>query len=166
MNAKPILPALGICLLTGLLAAFTPEPPWFVAHTVGAEVLTMRGPAEFGPAGGAGEAGPFVLTLGAESPAGAVVFTLPNGERPTAGTYAVNDDLAGGVRALIITGPPARPTGAFRVRAGTLTIARSSDDVVVGRFYLEALGFTAADPADEQRELAVQGAFNARPGWR
>ena len=166
MNAKPIVLALGLCLLTGLLAAFGASPPWFVAHTAGAEALTLRGPAEFGRAAGAAGPRPFVLTLGAESPTGAVVLTWPDGKLPAPGTYAVDEESPAGVRALVVIGSPSRPTGAFRARAGTLTIARSSDEVVQGRFDLEATGFKAADPRDEGRQLAVRGVFNARPGWR
>lgn len=166
MTGKQMFSALGLYLLTGLLAAFTAGPPWFVAHTAGAEALTLRGAAEFGPVDGAAGSGPYVLTLGAESPTGAVVFTWAGGNRPEAGVYTVKEEAAAGVRALVVTGPPTRPTGAFRARAGTLTITRSTDDVIEGRFELEATGFQAVDPAVEDRRLVVRGEFNARPDGR
>jgi hypothetical protein len=162
MNAKQIFPALGLYLLTGLLAAFTAGPPWFVAHTAGADELTLRGPAEFGSVGGAAGRGPFVLTLGAESATGAVVFTWADGTRPEPGVYPVSEAAAAGIRALVVTGPSTRPTGAFRARAGTLTITRSSGDAIEGRFELEAVGFQAADPENEERGLVVRGAFSAK----
>jgi hypothetical protein len=164
MSARQMFSALGLYLLTGLLAAYTAGPAWFVAHTAGAQALTLRGTAEFGPVVGAGGTGPFVLTLGAESPTGAVVFTRADGTRPGPGVYPVSEGAAAGVRALVVTGPPTRPTGAFRARAGTLTITRSSGDVIEGRFELETVGFEAADPGNEDRGLVVRGAFNAHPG--
>lgn len=163
MNAKQMVPALGLYLLTGLLAAFTAGPPWFVAHTAGAQALTLRGAAESGRVGGVAGPGPFVLTLGAESPTGAVVFTLADSTRPAPGVYPVSEGEAADVRALVVTGPATGPTGAFRARTGTLTITRSSDDAIEGRFELETVGFEAADPENEHRMLVVRGAFNARP---
>jgi len=162
MNAKQMFSALGLYLLTGLLAAFTAGPSSFVAHTAGAEALTLRGTAEFGLVGGAAGSGPFVLTLGAESPTGAVVFTRADGKRPEPGVYQVTDGAAAGLRALVVTGPPTRPTGAFRAHAGTLTITRSDGDLIRGRFELETVGFEADEPTDEGRGLVVRGAFTAR----
>jgi len=115
---------------------------------------------------GAAGSGPFVLTLGAESPTGAVVFTQADGKRPEPGVYPVSEGAATGFRALVVTGPPTRPTGAFRAGAGTLTITRSRGDVIEGHFELETVGFEATDLMDEDRELVVRGAFNARPSVR
>lgn len=165
MNAKQMFSALGLYVATGLLAAAgSAGTPWFVAQTAGAKALTLRGAAEFGPVVGTAGSGPFVLTLGAESPTGAVVFTWAGGDRPEPGIYTVKEEAAAGVRALVVTGSPSRPTGAFRARAGTLTITRSTERVIAGRFEVEAEGFEAADPTVENRTLVVQGAFNARPG--
>ena len=63
----------------------------------------------------------FVLTLGADSPTGAVVFTWPSGPRPEPGVYPLAMDPASGIQALVVTGPPTAPTGAFRARGGTIT---------------------------------------------
>lgn len=62
-----------------------------------------------------------------------------------------------------MTGPATRPTGAFRARAGKLTIARSSGDLIEGYFDIDAAGFEAADPARENRELRLRCAFTAEP---
>ena len=167
MNAKQMFSALGLYVATGLLAAAgSAGPAWFVAQTAGAKALTLRGAAEFGPVAGTAGTGPFVLTLGADSPTGAVVFTWAGGDRPEPGVYAVKEEAPAGVRALVVTGSPDRPTGAFRARAGTLTITRSTGQVIAGRFDLEAEGFEAADPTLEDRQLVVNGSFNARPGMR
>jgi hypothetical protein len=163
MNAKLVTVAIGLCLLTGLLAAAeTTGPSWFVAHTSGTEALTLGGSAEFGAVAGGG-AGPFVLTLGARAPTGAVVFTWLHGRRPEPGVYALSQDDSAGVRALVVTGPPTRSTGAYRAQRGTLVITRSTDRAVQGRFSLETAGFSAADPAAEDLPLMVDGIFNARP---
>ncbi len=165
MNAKQMFSALGLYVATGLLAAAASAgPPWFVAQTAGAKALTLRGAAEFGPVVGSSGSGPFVLTLGAESPTGAVVFTWTGSDRPEPGVYTVKEEAAAGVRALVVTGSPNRPTGAFRARAGTVTVTRSTARVIAGRFDLEAEGFETVDPAVEDRSLMVRGAFNARPG--
>ena len=164
MTARLTLSALGLCLLTGLLAAgATPRPPWFVARTAGVTEVTLRGAAEFGAVSETHGAGPYVLTLGAESPSGAIVFTWVDGSRPEPGVYRLSQGDSAGVRALIVTGPPTRPTGAFHARGGTLTVTRSSGDVMQGRFELDAVGFEAAEPMNEERGLIARGAFDARP---
>ena len=167
MSAKLVVAGLGLCLLSGLLAAAEiGGPSRFVAYTEGAEALTLVGSAEFGAVPGAVAGGPFVLTLGATSTAGAVVFTWPNGRRPGLGTYALSEGDSTGVRALVVTGSPTRPSGAFRARAGTLSISRADDDVLQGVFELDATGFSAARPMEEDRGLMVQGTFDARPSAR
>jgi hypothetical protein len=163
MNAKLITPALGLCLVTGLLAAAGTGRSWFVAHTSGAEALTLSGSAEFGAVPQAGPGGPFVLTMGARAATGAVIFTWPAGKRPEPGVYALSQGDSAGVRALVITGPPTRSTGAYQAHEGTVVVTRSTDHQVQGRFSLETVGFSAANPAVENLPLAVDGIFNARP---
>jgi hypothetical protein len=163
MNAKLIAPALGLCLVTGLLAASgTTGRSWFVAHTSGAEALTLSGSAEFGTVALAGRAAPFVLTMGARAASGAVILTWANGRRPEPGVYALSQGDSAGVRALVVTGPPTRSTGAYQAHEGTVVVTRSTDQVVQGRFSLETVGFSAANPAVENLPLTVEGAFNAR----
>ena len=143
MRAKPLLFVLGTCL-AATVAAGTARPSWFEAHTTGAKVLTLRGSAEFGVVEGDVGPGPFVLTLGAESPTGAIVFTWPSGPRPDPGVYRLALEPASGIQALVLTGPPTAPTGAFRARAGTLKVTRSRDGFLEGRFEIEGVGFEAA----------------------
>jgi hypothetical protein len=164
MNATPALYALGTCLLAAAgIAAATVSPSWFEARTSGAAALTLGGSAEFGRVTEADGGGRFVLTLGAASPSGAVIFTRPAASRPEPGTYRLDGEAPGAIRALVVTGAPDRPTGAFRARAGTLTITTSRDDLIAGRFEIDARGYEAADPADEDRALRVRGAFTATP---
>jgi hypothetical protein len=164
MKAIPMLYAVGTGLLAATAAAATTGPSWFEAYTTGARTVALHGSAEFGRVGGTDARGPFVLTLGAASEAGAVLFTRTDGARPEPGVYQVSDDPSRGIQAMIVTGPPTRPTGAYRARGGRLTIARSGGDLIEGYFDLDAVGFDAADSGDEGRELRARGAFTASPG--
>jgi hypothetical protein len=166
MNAKPMLLTLGLYLLALTLAASAPRASWFEARTTGAKTLTLRGAAEFGAGAPEVEHTPFVLALGADSPNGAVIFTRQDGGRPAPGVYPLNAGAAGSVQALVVTGSPTRPTGAFHARSGTLTITGSRADFIEGRFDIDAVGFEAAEPGEESRELVVRGAFTASPGAR
>ena len=160
MNAKPMLLTLGLYLLAMTLAASAPRSSWFEAHTLGAKTLTLHGAAEFGPVAGAPAKAPFVLALGAKSADGAVLFTRADGRRPGPGVYPLGDE-EGGLRTLVVTGSPTRPTGAFRARSGTLTITRSDRGLIAGRFDVDAVGFEASEPGDEGKALIVRGVFTA-----
>lgn len=166
MNAKPMLLTLGLYLLAMTLAASAPKASWFEARTTGAKTLTLRGAAQFGSGAPEAARAPFVLTLGAESPNGAVLFTRQGGGRPEPGIYPLEAGAPGGLQALVVTGSPTRPTGAFHARSGTLTITSSRADIIEGRFDIDAVGFDATDPGDESREIVVRGAFTASPGAR
>jgi hypothetical protein len=163
MSPRLALSAVALYLLTGILAASAaPGPPWFVARTAGAATVTLRGSAEFGQVKESVGSGPFVVTLGAQSPTGAIVFTWPDSGAPAPGVYAVSESDAG-VRALVVTGSATRPTGAYRARGGRLTITRSSAKAIEGRFELDAVGFDVGSPLEEGRALIARGAFDARP---
>ena len=164
MNAKPMFLTLGLYLVTMTLAASAPRASWFEARTTGARAITMRGAAEFGAGAPEAAPAPFVISLGAQSSAGAVIFTRLGGGRLEPGVYPLEVAGEASVQALIVTGSPTRPTGAFHARTGTLTITRSQDDLVEGRFDIDAVGFEASDPSDEGKELVVRGAFTASPG--
>jgi hypothetical protein len=166
MNAKPMVLTLGLYLLALTLAASAPKASWFEARTTGAKTLTLQGAAEFGAGAPDTEHTPFVIALGADSPDGAVIFTRQDGGRPEPGVYPLDAGAAGGVQALVVTGSPTRPNGAFHARSGTLTITGSRVDFIEGRFDIDAVGFEAAEPGDESRELAVRGAFTASAGAR
>lgn len=163
MHTKLALCALTMYLAAGTMAAASARRSWFEAYTGGAKELTLRGEAEFGPVPGDRQPGSFVLTLGAESSTGAVVFTSRSASRPEPGTYLVGRDGVEGMTALVVTGSPTHPTGAYHARTGTLTITRSDANTIEGRFDLATAGFEAADPAVEDRQLVVRGAFTAAP---
>jgi hypothetical protein len=163
MYAKAMLHTLGTCLLAGTMAMGHANSSWFEAHTTGAKALTLRGSAEYGQVGGEAESGAFVLTLGAQSPTGAVVFTRLSSARLERGVYKVGEAGSEEIQALVVTGPPTRPTGAFRARTGRLTITRSRGDSIEGSFDIRAVGFDAVDQGDETRVLRVRGTFAASP---
>jgi hypothetical protein len=164
MNAKPMLLTLGLYLTAMTLAASAPRASWFEARTSGARTITMSGSAEFGNGAPEAAQAPFVISLGSQSSAGAVIFTRPEGGRLEPGTYALGVEGPGNLQALVVTGSPTHPTGAFHARTGLLTITRSDADLIEGRFDIAAVGFEASDPADEGKELVVHGVFTASPG--
>jgi hypothetical protein len=103
-----------------------------------------------------------VITLGADSEDGALVFTRRHGARFEPGTYPITEEpTKDGLSALVVTGSSTRPLGAFRAEHGTLTITSSSRDGIAGRFELGARGFVATDPHREDRELTARGSFTA-----
>ncbi len=132
----------------------------YEARLAGAATATLRGAVDLGAPAGPGRPEAFVITLGAYSGDGALVFSRWDGAQPGPGTYPITEEpTKGGLTALVVTGPPTRPRGAFRAQRGTLTITHSSPNVVAGRFELEARGFGTADPHREDRELTASGSF-------
>jgi len=158
--------SLGAALLMSSSLAVAPPTgpaPAYEARLAGAMAVELRGAtAEFGTA--AGSPGPFVITLGATSEQGAVVFTRWDGSLLAPGTYAITSEPSGdGVQALVVTGSPTRPTGVFRARQGSMTITASGVRGISARFRMDAVGFIASEPEREDRELSVTGSFTASP---
>jgi hypothetical protein len=164
MNAKPTLLTLGLYLMAMTLAGSAPKASWFEARTTGARTITMSGTAEFGNGAPDAAEAPFVISLGAQSSAGAVIFTRLGGGRLEPGVYPLEVEGPSSVQALVVTGSPTHPTGAFHAWTGVLTITRSQDDLIEGRFDIDAQGFEASDPGNERKELVVRGSFTASPG--
>lgn len=157
------------------LAAFTTERPpavrpapveasFYLAELHGAVHASPRGTARFGAVGGEeGAVGVFTLSLGTGETTASVLFTRMNGARLEPGTYAVSgrDDGSDEIQALVLTGTPSRPTGVFRAHSGYLIITSATDDVIEGRFQVNARGFLASNPADERRPMQATGMFTA-----
>jgi hypothetical protein len=139
------------------------ESSSYFAELHGDVHASARGTARFGTVEGRTGGTVFTLSLGADSPDGSVLFTRTNGGRLTPGTYAVSgrDDGSDEIRALVMTGPATPPTGVFRGRSGHLIVTSATDNVVRGRFQVEATGFLASDPADETRPMKAIGMFTA-----
>jgi len=164
MNAKPTLLTIGLYFMAMTLAGSAPKASWFEARATGARTITMSGTAEFGNGAPDAAQAHFVISLGAQSSAGAVIFTRPGGGRLETGVYPIGGEGPQSLQALVVTGSPTHPTGAFHARTGVLTITRSQDDLIEGRFDIDAVGFEASDPGDEGKELGVRGGFTASPG--
>ena len=62
---------------------------------------------------------------------------------------------------LVLTGTATHPTGVFQGRSGRLVIASANDEVIQGRFTVEARGFLASSPDDESRPMQATGMFTA-----
>ncbi|HEX5962729.1 MAG TPA: hypothetical protein VFY42_03305 [Gemmatimonadales bacterium] len=140
------------------------EPSSFLAELHGDLHGSPRGEARFGLiAGRDGHPSVFTLSLGGDEAKGAVLFTRTHGGRIFPGTYAVGgrDDGSDEIRALVMTGTATRPTGVFRGHAGYLIITSVTDNVIRGRFEVDATGFLATDPEDESRPMRATGMFTA-----
>lgn len=160
MSPKMTMYTLAACLVVASAAAMTTTRSWFEAYTSGSRTVALRGTASYGKVAG-GDSGAFVVTLGADAPDGAVLFTRADGQPLTPGIYQLGEDPAQSLQALVVTGPGNHPTGAYRARSGTLTIGSTREGLLDGYFTIDAVGFDADHPADEQRELRVRGAFTA-----
>ena len=60
-----------------------------------------------------------------------------------------------------MTGSPTRPTGAFRGQSGWLIVTAASDQLLTGRFQIDAIGFLAVEPEREDRQVHVTGSLSA-----
>lgn len=136
----------------------------FLAELHGDLHASPRGKASFGMVEGRdGAPGVFTLSVGTEGTAGSVLFTRTSGGRFVPGTYAISgrDDGTDEIRVLVMTGTAIQPTGVFRGRSGHLIITSATDNVIRGRFKVEARGFLATDPEDERRPMQATGMFTA-----
>jgi hypothetical protein len=133
---------------------------FYEARLTGATATTQRGSVHAGTPGNGSHPTTFVIALSALGEGGAVILTWPNGLQPGPGTYTVNDrPTRSGFAALVVTGSPEHPAGAFRAEQGTVIITESSRGVLAGRFELDARGFLTIDPGAEDRRVSVSGTF-------
>ncbi len=104
----------------------------------------------------------FSLELGRGNQEGAVVFATEGAGPEAPGRYLVNDEpMSGSIHALVITGSATAPTGVYRAQSGTLTVRAVGDNELEGSFELDALGFRADDPEQDQQSISVTGSFLA-----
>ena len=160
--------------LAAMLSASTPAPSTHEGLVQGATRATLAGQALFGPVQGARScagsscSASFSLELGAYSDNGAVVFSRVSAGRPAVGTYKVvpfgpGAESPSEFHAMVSLGSVGAPVGAFRAVSGTVTILQSSEERIVGRYEVKAIGFLAANPEIEDREITVRGGFTAEP---
>jgi hypothetical protein len=107
----------------------------------------------------------FVISLGSRGNHNAVLFTRNGGAPLAVGSYRISDKANGenGILALLLTGSPTRPTGAFRGESGSLVVTSISRGLITGRFQLDANGLLANEPRREDRQVTVTGSFSATP---
>jgi hypothetical protein len=108
----------------------------------------------------------FMITLGAfEGPGrGQFISLTRQGERPETGTYALDDFDRDAFFAFYVS-----PSGSgfpsdgdiFAAESGTVTIERSSDQRVAGRFDFRARSFGLGEGEENGRTATVRGAFDA-----
>jgi hypothetical protein len=122
------------------------------------------GEAEFGAVQNPDRSsGAFVVSLGVCGEQSAVLFTRRSGTPLAVGRYRISERANGGdeILALVLTGSPTRPTGVFRGESGWLVVTAASDRFTAGQFLIDAIGFVAAEPGQEDRHVNVTGSFTA-----
>ena len=145
-------------------ASFTERESSFRAEVRGDITSTAWGEAEFGAVQNPDRSsGAFVVSLGTCSPNGAILFTRRSGAPLEVGRYRISTGADGEneILALVITGRPTHPTGAFHGRSGWLVVTAASDRRITGRFQVDAIGFLAAEPQQEDRHVNVTGSLSA-----
>jgi len=169
MKTKVFTQIGGFGLLSLSLFAGTVRAPdssaSFSAVLTGVVKTTISGDARFGQVhGGPSAPDVFSLTLGLDSPRGAVLFTRPTGSGLHVGSYRVAEAGAEGgeLQALVVLGSANHPEGVFRATSGTLTISSISDVEVTGLFSVDADGFLASAPDQDNQPISVSGSFIAR----
>ena len=170
MKTKVFTQIGGFGLLSLSLFAGTVRAPdnsaSFSAVLTGVVKTTISGDARFGLVRGRPSAPDvFSLALGADGPRGAVLFTRPTGSGLHVGSYRVAEAGAEGgeLQALVVLGSANHPEGVFRATSGTLTISSISDVEVTGLFSVDADGFLASAPDQDNQPISVSGSFIA---WR
>jgi hypothetical protein len=154
---------LSLSLLAGTVRA-PDSSASFSAVLSGDVKATIAGEARFGQVrGGPSAPDVFSLTLGADSPQGAVLFTYPGASGFHVGSYRVTEAVREGeLQGLVVLGSADHAEGVFRATGGILTITSVSDVEITGRFAVDAEGFLASAPDREHRPVSISGSFVAR----
>src|SRR6266850_575406 len=142
----------------------TTGPSSFHAAIRGDVTSDAWGEAEFGAVQAADHSSAaFVVSLGVCGQQSAILFTRRTGAPLEVGRYRISTGADGEneILALVVTGGPTNPTGAFHGQSGWLVVTEASDRLIAGRFQLDAPGFVAAEPQRENRHVNVTGSFSA-----
>jgi hypothetical protein len=142
----------------------TAAPSSFRAEVRTDVVTSVSGDAEFGAVRTADSSpAAFVISLGASSRHGAILFTRKSGVPLEVGRYRVSEraNEADEILALVMTGSPTRPTGVYWGRSGWLVVTAASGANVTGHFEVDGVGFLAKEPSREDRSVSVTGSFSA-----
>ena len=170
VDAAPVLGLAGNRALLGVPSAWLvdgagAEPrSSFRAEVRGDASSTAWGEAEFGAVQTTDHSSAaFVVSLGVCGEQSAVLFTRRSGTPLAVGRYRISERANGAdeILALVLTGSPTRPTGVFRGESGWLVVTAASDRFTAGQFQIDAIGFVAAEPGQEDRHVNVTGSFTA-----
>jgi len=149
----------------GWVDAAGAEPRSFFRVEVRGDVISSAGgEAEFGAVHTVDHSSAaFVVSLGVCGEQSAVLFTRRSGAPLAVGRYRISEpaESEDEILALVLTGSPTRPTGVFRGESGWLVVTAASEQLTAGEFQIDAIGFTAADPGQEDRHVNVTGSFSA-----
>ena len=157
----------------GILAAVAytlplPTASTFTLHSTGAVALRAAGhEARFGVVPNAVRSGPILLiSLGADSSAGAVHLSISGDLPPAPGRYPIRpswEDAANdtGFHAAFMAGTARQPRGWFHGESGWVTVTESRQGRVAGVFEVRARGFRNADGAEQDEWVTVSGTFEA-----
>jgi hypothetical protein len=140
---------------------------YFRAEVRGDVISDAWGEAEFGTVHTVDHSSAaFVISLGVCGEQSAVLFTRRSGAPLAVGRYRISEGANGAdeILALVLTRSPTRPTGVFRGESGWLVVAEASDQFIAGQFEVDATGFTAAEPQNENRQVNISGSFSATTG--
>ena len=143
--------------------------PTFTLQSSGAVTLHATGQqARFGVVPRAIRGRPIlIVSLGASASAGALQLTVAGDRPPAPGRYPVRsswDELgtdSTSFHASFMPGSVDRPLGWYHGESGWVTITEAGRDRIAGTFEVQARGFTADDPLDEERWVTVRGSFDA-----
>lgn len=159
-----------ICLLAAIaVAATSGKPQSFTLQSTGAVAIHTTGQeARFGLVPDAVQGRPILMiSLGATAASGALQLTAL-ADRPLApGRYQIHSSWselptdAVAFHASFMPGSAEQPLGWYHGETGTVTITRVGPEGIAGTFEVEARGFSAADPLDEERWVTVRGSFAA-----
>ena len=141
----------------------------FTLHSSGAVDLRATGQeARYGVVPDAVRGRPVLtISLGATAATGALQLTTLGDRSPTPGRYPIHSswsELAAdsvAFHASFMPGSVEHPLGWYHGETGWVTITESGPDRISGTFEVEARGFSAADPIDEERWVTVRGTFDA-----
>jgi hypothetical protein len=149
----------------GILAALdfappAPPAPTFTLESTGAVHLTTSGyEARYGVVPSPVKGRPVLLVSVGDPVAQSVVhLVLPTDRLPAPGRYPIG---SGSFQASFMAGPAEHPLGFFRGESGWVTITKVDQAHVEGTFTVRARGFLAANVANENEWVTVQGRFDA-----
>jgi hypothetical protein len=151
--------------MVAMLPAFS--GPFFYLGSRGAVNLVVQSDeARYGVS--KGEEGPrLTIMLGVRRSQGALALSLVGGRSLQIGKYRVRPSgkrlsAEPQFQALYVPGAPNRPLGAFRAESGSVTITREEAGWIAGEFEIEARGFVAGQPDNEDQWVTVRGRFEAQ----